>query len=31
VACPHCWERNVVAIGQWAATGRDYRAEKVNR
>ncbi len=29
VACPHCWERNVVAVGQWAATGRDYRAEKV--
>jgi hypothetical protein len=28
VACPHCWERNVVAVGQWAATGRDYRAEK---
>jgi DNA-directed RNA polymerase subunit RPC12/RpoP len=31
VACPHCWERNVVSVGQWAATGRDYRAEKVNR
>jgi DNA-directed RNA polymerase subunit RPC12/RpoP len=28
VACPHCWERNVVSVGQWAATGRDYRAEK---
>ena len=31
VACPHCWERNVVMVGQWAASGRDYRAEKASR
>ena len=28
VACPHCWEINLVEIGSWAASGRDYRAEK---
>jgi hypothetical protein len=28
VACPHCWEINRVEIGSWAASGRDYRAEK---
>jgi hypothetical protein len=28
VACPHCWEINRVEIGAWAASGRDYRAEK---
>lgn len=30
VACPHCWDGNVVTIGQWAATGRDYRAQKAD-
>jgi len=28
VACPHCWQMNYVEIGQWAASGREYRAEK---
>lgn len=28
VACPHCWEMNYVAVGKWAADGKDYRAEK---
>jgi len=28
VACPHCWEINHLEIGEWAAAGRDYRAEK---
>jgi hypothetical protein len=28
VACPHCWKINHVEVGAWAATGRDYRAEK---
>jgi len=29
VACPHCWGLNFVEIGDWAAAGHDYRAEKV--
>lgn len=28
LACPHCWRVGHVPIGAWAATGRDYRAEK---
>ncbi len=28
VACPHCWGLNFVEIGDWAAAGHDYRAEK---
>jgi hypothetical protein len=28
VACPHCWEINHLEIGDWAAAGKDYRAEK---
>jgi len=28
LACPHCWKIGHVPIGVWAATGRDYRAEK---
>lgn len=28
VACPHCWQLNQVPVGQWAAAGDDYRAEK---
>jgi hypothetical protein len=28
VACPHCWHINRVFVTLWAATGRDYRAEK---
>ncbi|HVO13177.1 MAG TPA: hypothetical protein VMX54_20715 [Vicinamibacteria bacterium] len=28
VACPHCWGLNFVEIGDWAAAGRDFRAEK---
>ena len=28
VACPHCWQISHVAIGAWAAAGRDYRCEK---
>jgi hypothetical protein len=28
LACPHCWRIGHVSIGVWAATGRDYRAEK---
>jgi hypothetical protein len=28
LACPHCWRIGHVPIGVWAATGRDYRAEK---
>ncbi len=28
VACPHCWQINHSEIGDWAAAGRDYRAEK---
>jgi hypothetical protein len=28
VACPHCWEISHLEIGDWAAAGRDYRAEK---
>jgi len=28
VACPHCWKINLVEIGSWAASGRDYRADK---
>jgi hypothetical protein len=30
VACPHCWHKNAVMIGYYAATGRDYRAEKAD-
>ena len=29
VACPHCWHVNRVPVGSWAATGREYRAEKL--
>jgi DNA-directed RNA polymerase subunit RPC12/RpoP len=29
VACPHCWGVIHVEIGAWAATGGDYRAEKL--
>ena len=29
VACPHCWQMNYVEIGQWAASGHDYRAERL--
>jgi hypothetical protein len=28
VACPHCWQLNQVPVGQWAADGEEYRAEK---
>jgi hypothetical protein len=28
VACPHCWQLNRVPVGQWAAEGEEYRAEK---
>jgi hypothetical protein len=28
LACPHCWRIGHVAVGAWAAAGRDYRAEK---
>jgi hypothetical protein len=28
LACPHCWKIGHVEVGSWAATGRDYRAEK---
>jgi hypothetical protein len=28
LACPHCWRIGHVRIGVWAASGRDYRAEK---
>ncbi|HXY41104.1 MAG TPA: hypothetical protein VEQ10_15635 [Vicinamibacteria bacterium] len=28
VACPHCWGLNFVEIGDWAAAGHDYSAEK---
>jgi len=28
VACPHCWKTNHVEVGSWAASGREYRAEK---
>ncbi len=28
VACPHCWGLNFVEVGDWAAAGHDYRAEK---
>jgi phage FluMu protein Com len=28
VACPHCWQLNQVPVGQWAAAGEEYRAEK---
>jgi hypothetical protein len=28
VACPHCWALNFVEVGDWAAAGHDYRAEK---
>jgi DNA-directed RNA polymerase subunit RPC12/RpoP len=28
VACPYCWELNHLEIGEWAASGKDYRAEK---
>jgi hypothetical protein len=28
LACPHCWRIGHVAVGLWAAAGRDYRAEK---
>lgn len=29
VACPHCWQINHVGVSQWAASGEEYRAEKV--
>ena len=29
VACPHCWHVNRTMVGQWAATGKEYRAEKI--
>jgi hypothetical protein len=28
LACPHCWKIGYVEVGAWAATGREYRAEK---
>jgi hypothetical protein len=28
LACPHCWQISRVEVGAWAASGRDYRAEK---
>jgi hypothetical protein len=28
VACPHCWHINRVAVGDWAAAGHEFRAEK---
>ena len=28
VACPHCWQLNQVPVGQWAAVGEEFRAEK---
>jgi phage FluMu protein Com len=28
VACPHCWQLNQVPVGEWAAAGEEYRAEK---
>lgn len=28
LACPHCWRIGHVEVGVWAATGREYRAEK---
>jgi hypothetical protein len=28
LACPHCWQISHVEVGAWAASGRDYRAEK---
>lgn len=28
LACPHCWKIGHVEVGVWAATGREYRAEK---
>jgi hypothetical protein len=28
LACPHCWRIGHVPVGVWAASGRDYRAEK---
>lgn len=28
LACPHCWKVGHVEVGTWAATGREYRAEK---
>ena len=28
VACPHCWQVERVAIGEWSASGHDYRAVK---
>lgn len=29
VACPHCWQVNEISIGEWAALGEEYRAEKI--
>jgi len=29
VACPHCWHLNRTMVGQYAATGKEYRAEKI--
>ncbi|MBN2371140.1 MAG: hypothetical protein JXO72_11710 [Vicinamibacteria bacterium] len=29
VACPYCWHINRVEIGAWAASGHDFRAEKI--
>ena len=28
VACPHCWQINRAMVGDWAAAGHDFRAEK---
>jgi len=28
VACPHCWQLNQVPVGEWAAAGEEFRAEK---
>jgi hypothetical protein len=30
VACPHCWQLNQVPVGNWAATGEEYRAEQAD-
>lgn len=29
VACPHCWQIDRVEIGDWAASGHDYRTVKL--
>jgi len=28
IACPHCWQLNQVPVGEWAASGEEYRAER---